>query len=312
MAYQYLEALLAPLPPTEFLSCFARGGAFEAHSGRIPPPLSSLPFLQSLNDLFSLWSRPVKAQYPKIADEISSLEVDTKEAKNLFENGFCLLFEDAHSGNHVLETWLEGLRRELGFSALTQSRCLLYATPQGKGTAVHFDQNANFVLQLSGTKKWWLAENESVQNPLSRHTLGQAVDPELESYLENALPHQMPAKCREITLKAGSVLYVPRGMWHATEAQTDAQTDALSLNFTYSAPSWLDLFGAALRSRLALSAEWRATAVLSKATVPEFRLEATAAFDTLLETLTQDLPNWSAADILEATESDAHFGEHSP
>jgi 50S ribosomal protein L16 3-hydroxylase len=300
MEISYLEALLAPLPPEEAFQRFARDESFEGRFGSSVAALSSLPFLQSPEALLALWPARVKAQYPKTADEVSSIEVDTSEAKNLFDNGFCLLFEDAHLVSKVLEDWLMGLRKELGLSALTQSRCLLYATPKGKGTAPHFDQNANFILQMSGTKKWWLADNESVVNPLSRHTIGQPVDAELETYLDSKLPAAMPEKRREITLTAGSLLFVPRGMWHTTEALADA----LSLNFTYSAPAWLDLLCAALRSRLALSAEWRATAVPSRHSEPKRRLKALSTFEGLLETLTQDLPHWNASDILQVTESE--------
>lgn len=305
MSFSYLEALLAPVPPADFLARFAQNGFHETRFGpHLASVLAPLPFLKSPDALFGLWPKTVKAQYPKVSDEVSSIEVTTEEAKNLFENGFCLLFEGAEEISETLNSWLVGLRKELGFSELTQSRCLLYATPKGKGTAPHFDQNANFVLQMTGTKTWWLAENESVRNPLSRHTLGQEIDPELATYLECEFPKQIPDNCREITLTAGSLLYVPRGIWHATEAQTDA----LSLNFTYSAPAWLDLLCAALRSRLALSPEWRETA----APVSPKAAEAASTFERLLEELIQDLPNWNALDILEATEGELLLNERSP
>jgi 50S ribosomal protein L16 3-hydroxylase len=78
-------------------------------------------------------------------------------------------------------------------------------------------------------------------------------------------------------------------MWHATHASTDA----LSLNFTFSPPTWIDLFTAALRSRLALSSSWRETAEpLSVAT-----------FEALVRELADDAGSWTAMDILAATES---------
>jgi 50S ribosomal protein L16 3-hydroxylase len=59
---------------------------------------------------------------------------------------------------------------------LTYVRNLVYATPAGKGNAPHFDQNFNFVLQLEGTKKWWLAKNKTINNPMTRHVIGQPTD----------------------------------------------------------------------------------------------------------------------------------------
>jgi 50S ribosomal protein L16 3-hydroxylase len=102
------------------------------------------------------------------------------------------------------------------------------------------------------------------------------------------MPFEMPEDALSFELKPGSMLFVPRGSWHSTEAEGDA----LALNFTFTAPTWLDLFAAALRSRLALSPEWRETADLNE-----------NKFNYLLSTLVEDLPNWKASDILSATES---------
>lgn len=250
--------------------------------------LTRLPFLESMSTLLKLWPHSVMAHLPKIADEADSIEVSTAVAEKLFNNGMGLLFENAHRISSELTSWLTAIRAELKLSKLTESRCLLYATPQGKGTATHFDQNVNLVLQVHGTKHWWLAENTSVENPLSRHTLGFPIDGELSNYLAAPMPSAMPANAKMITLKPGSLLFVPRGTWHRTEAVSDA----LSLNFTYSAPTWLDLLSAALRGRLAQSKEWRETALVGDS----------EKFDTLLAHLALDVPNWNASDILSVTE----------
>ena len=148
----------------------------------------------------------------------------------------------------------------------------------------------NFVLQLHGVKEWRLAPNEHVDRPMTRHTMGLPADPELESYLDAPLPDELPDDARTVVLRPGSLLFVPRGVWHATTATSDA----LSLNFTYSAPTWIDLLMAALRSRLALASEWRETAFPA----------AGERFDALLRELADDAPHWNAADILEATEGE--------
>ncbi|MCM0606341.1 MAG: hypothetical protein KA715_09645 [Xanthomonadaceae bacterium] len=103
-----------------------------------------------------------------------------------------LLFKDVQILSPLLQEQLEQIRQSLSFSALTVSRCLVYATPDGKGTAPHFDQNINFVLQVRGTKKWSLAENTHVTHPLTRHTMGQPTDPELSTYIDSPMPNMMP------------------------------------------------------------------------------------------------------------------------
>jgi 50S ribosomal protein L16 3-hydroxylase len=225
---------------------------------------------------------------PDVADEASSIAASPADARKLFACGMGLLFEDVDADSPALTDWLAAIRGDLGLSALTHSRCLVYATPGGKGTAPHFDQNINLVLQLHGAKKWWLAPNRHAERPLTRHTMGLPVDPELQTYARAPMPRRMPEDRQAIVLEPGSLLFVPRGVWHATEAASDA----LSLNFTYTAPTWLDLLTAALRGRLALSPAWRATATPM----------APGEFAALLRELADDVPRWDADDILAATE----------
>lgn len=201
-----------------------------------------------------------------------------------------LLFNEVQLHIPELVPWLAAIRADLDLSALTQQRSLVYATPAGIGTAAHFDQNVNFVLQVHGTKTWSLAPNDNVERPMTRHTIGLPVDPELQSYANLPMPAEMPEGRIEIVLEPGSLLFVPRGVWHATRATTDA----LALNFTFSAPTWIDLLTAALRGRLALSPEWRETAAPQSA----------ATFEALLRELASDAESWTAVDILAATEGE--------
>ncbi len=258
--------------------------------------LTDLPFLFSLEALLNSWPGVISAHLPDVRDELSSIDTTTKDAQKLFDNGMGLLFNEVQNISPLLSECLQKIRKELGLPAMTYGRCLIYATPDGKGTAPHFDQNINFVLQIHGTKKWKIAANDDVINPLTRHTMGQPIDPEMMSYLEGPLPQGMPKDAESFELTPGSLLFVPRGSWHSTEAEGNA----LALNFTFTAPTWLDLFTAALRSRLALSPEWRETA--DGVSDGDRRHEAQNKFDYLLSTLTQDLPHWKASEILEATD----------
>jgi 50S ribosomal protein L16 3-hydroxylase len=126
------------------------------------------------------------------------------------------------------------------------------------------------------------------------------MDPELTSYAAS-MPDSFPDNAAEITLKPGSVLFVPRGVWHKTHA---VQGDSLSLNFTFTAPTWIDILTAALRGRLAQSSEWRETA--DNVSDAENCHEALDKFDMLLAQLAHEMPRWRASDILQATEMD-HF-----
>ncbi len=296
-----LDGLLHPCTGEEFLRDNWPGVPYAVHGAKASVrELLELPFLASLDALLGAWPTPVQAHLPDAADESSSVDARPSDARKLFRNHMSLLFNDAQDLSPVLKSWLNAVGTDLGLPAMTHARCMVYATPDGRGTAAHFDQNVNFVLQLHGTKRWRLAANEHVQNPTQRHAIGQPLDAELASCLTAGLPDRMPAASIEIELNPGSVLFVPRGFWHSTEASGEA----LALNFTFNQPTWIDLLGAALRSRLALSPEWRELADGVSARSPERRALAASRFDQLLQELTYDLPNWRAEDILAATEGD--------
>lgn len=293
-----LAALVHPYSIGDFVASYEGQNPFVIHKGTDENirELLELPFLSSLDALLNSWPLPIQAHLPDVRDEVSSIDTTARDARKLFDNGMGLLFNEAQLISPVLTDWLSQLRIDLGLSALTFGRCMIYATPDGKGTAPHFDQNINFVLQIRGTKKWTMAPNESVVNPMTRFTMGTMVEPEMMSYQQAEMPVSMPDQSVTFELKPGSLLFVPRSCWHSTEADGDA----LALNFTFTAPAWADLFLAALRGRLILSPEWRATA--DGVSDPTQREAAARKFDALLATLVDDLPHWLGSEILEAIE----------
>ena len=295
-----LAALTYPHSNQDFMTKNWPESPFVVHSlKKTVSSLTELPFLQSLDALLNSWPSLVQAHLPDLSDEASAIDAAPGDARKLFANKMALLFNNADKISPTLNLWLNALREDLGLPAMTFGRCMIYATPDGKGTAPHFDQNINFVLQLRGTKKWWLAPNQHFENPTQRHTMGLPLDPELASYSRSPMPKRMPANSRKIVLKPGSLLFVPRGFWHSTEAEGEA----LALNFTFSQPTWIDLFTTALRTRLSLSSEWRELADGVSSKDAKQRKAAQMKFDALLLELTEDLPNWKASDILATTES---------
>lgn len=297
-----LASLIDPQPTADFFEEAWPFEPFVVHDLKESvAELTSLPFLQSLDAMLGSWPHSVQAHLPDVNDESSAVDVTPADARKLFANRMGLLFNRVQRTSPVLQNWLKALGKDLGLPTSTYARCIVYATPDGKGTAAHFDQNINFVLQIHGTKKWTIAPNTSVHNPTERHTLGQPIAPEILSYAHAEMPEVMPgADRREFILKPGSLLFVPRGYWHSTEAEGEA----LALNFTFSQPTWVDVFLLALRSRLSLSPEWRELADGVTAADVDRRQAATVRLDLLLEELKEDLPHWRAEDILSATEGD--------
>ena len=292
-----IESILGRIKREDFLQSYLQNQPVISHQNLDNfSEFTELTFLKSIDSLFESWPSVVTAYLPGIADEGNSKAVSVNEARELFERGSGLCFDDANNFSPLLSEWPQAIRSDLGLSALTYSRSLIYAIKKGRGTAAHFDQNINFVIQISGTKKWWVAPNEHVDFPLTRHTIGIDIDPELSSYIKSPMPESILESATEYTLEPGSVLFVPRGTWHTTEALSDA----VSLNFTFSAPTWIDILTTALRGRLTQSSEWRETA--NFVSDEELSGQAIDKFEGLLLELTHDLPHWRAENILGATE----------
>ncbi|MCO4755721.1 MAG: cupin-like domain-containing protein [Bacteriovoracaceae bacterium] len=298
MENKSIAKLIGSMPLTQFFEHYRSNTPFHLSISEVLlDELKSSSLLGTLDQLFEQWPFDVGAYLEGVADEGNSARVSVDDAKDLFSQGRGLYFDDPNRISPLISEWLTAIHRDLGLSQLTYSRSLIYAIKQGQGTATHFDQNINFVLQLSGTKKWWIAPNTHIENPMTRHTLGLVMDPELSSYAHKGVPEKMPDDAVEYTLTPGSLLFVPRGAWH----ETQALSDAVSLNFTYSAPAWIDLLTSAIRGRFIQSEKWRETADFVNH--PEFYTEALEKFDDLIQELAYDAQHWKASHILGATEA---------
>jgi len=281
----------------EFIEHYLKKDPVVVHGLKCFEGLTNSPFLGPLEKLLEKWPIEVNAYLDGTADEINSHKVSPSEAIKLFtDEKKGLFFDDPNRFCPLIDQCLQGIFSDLGLSKLTYARSLIYAIPKDKGTSAHFDQNINFILQISGTKKWWISPNTHVQNPMVRHTIGHSTDPEMSSYVDRELPEKFPEGEIEYTLEPGSLLFLPKGAWHKTQALTDA----VSLNFTFTAPTWIDLFTAMLRGRLVQSPAWRETADFVND--PDLSLHASQKFDQLLSDLAKDAQKWNAEEIFHSTE----------
>jgi 50S ribosomal protein L16 3-hydroxylase len=295
-----LEQLFAPHPAERFLSGAWPAAPFSCHGSleRLTE-LVELPELFDQERLLQAYRDPVMAALPDKRDEHSVLRVDAAAAGDLYQSGLALIFDAAERSFPTLDRWLHQLRVELGLPPGCVARCILYASPPGAGNSPHFDANANFVVQLKGTKRWSLAPNTSVAFPTDRWAMNMGPpSPELASYLTEALPTGLPADAEVIDLQPGSVLFVPRGYWHAT----DAVGDTLALNFTYSQPTWADVVCAALRQQLLKSDQWRQLADGLGSRDPERSAACCAQLAAMLHQLPGELFELEARKIVESSE----------
>lgn len=161
-----------------------------------------------------------------------------RHARELLAAGYTIGIRHAH----LLDPALAELAAAFAHDFAAPIDIHAYITPANKqGFSWHYDAEEVFVLQLRGSKEWWLRKNTVNPWPLVE-TLPADMRYEREI---------MPAyRC---PLAAGDWLYIPGGYWHRTEAQ-DAESVSLSVGIL--APTAIDAFDF-VRQRLVESLRWR-------------------------------------------------------
>jgi hypothetical protein len=175
----------------------------------------------------------------------SVLPVDVSTATKALSIGATLYFIDL-----PLDLLKDNLATFLGTRAqnITAS---LFLTPANSGVSWHFDANENFTFQLTGAKRWTVGAAPAVDAAPDAYILGLDVPDTLAGLIDDIKPD--PADT--IDMVPGTLLYVPRGMLHRTEANESSW----SLNLSYGGVTWIDVVCDGLRERLAKSARWRGT-----------------------------------------------------
>ena len=164
----------------------------------------------------------------------------------------------------------ERLCREIQFALRERVQANAYHTPpSARGLPLHHDAHDVLVLQLAGTKTWWLGE-PVVELPVE----GQTHDPD--------------GAMLELTVHPGDALYLPRGWRHAATA---GATASLHLTIGLLTRTWLDVLAdtvPALRDRPA----WRRSA--QRSVLPD--AEHAALIEQLGATAARQLESVVAAD----------------
>lgn len=297
-----LSNLLTPVTPQEFFNSYwPHEPLFIPATTNKLAELFELPQLQNLEALVAARLLKVRACLPDFDDEYSSIHVEPKDALKAYRNNMTLVFDQMQTQNSVIASTLKNIRSDLGLvtggieNDLCKARSIAYATPAGCGTRLHFDANANFVIQIKGSKRWRLAANESVDSPTERFTTGSEEMPAaLEKQCHAPLIEELSDDCLEFVMQPGCVLFVPRGYWH----ETTTDEDSLSLNFTFSQPTWADVFTKSLQELLLRSPEWRELADGLEGADENRKEQAIARFDFLVKHLASELPHITGSQLL--------------
>lgn len=137
--------------------------------------------------------------------------VDSRQALRLFDRGATIVLNRVQLYHPPLSDFCKQLSLEL--SAPCQAN--VYLTPPGsKGFNLHYDTHDVFMAQVAGAKRWRVYDS-AIELPLA----SQGTSARLEATGDPVV---------EVELKAGDVLYIPRGWTHE-----GAATASTSLHITF-------------------------------------------------------------------------------
>jgi ribosomal protein L16 Arg81 hydroxylase len=254
--YVALRAILGDLPVERFLEESWPDRLVVAHG-----PLERLgeftrePSLRSLAALVAAAHRSVRAFYRARDGRARQMVVDPATALQLYEDLGCSLCVTAGELGAV-RPWVETLEAELGLPRASTT-FNVYASPPGSGLFMHYDATRKVVVQVAGEKRWRAAPNVHVTNPAASFSNEALEAPEWYDGLAGPWPLAMPEGAQEFTLAPGSVLFLPRGWWHDTEAGGAS----LSVSITPNPPDHAQVIVGALLERLRRDPAWRASVV---------------------------------------------------
>ncbi len=218
---------LVPLSPERFAAEHWGRAPLVTVAADLPKPLGDLFSEGAVDELVS--RRGLRAPFLRVAQDGRTLgdreftqaggvgaaiadQVSDDKLLRLFAGGATLVLQGLHRTWAPLIEFTQTLAAELGHPVQANA----YVTPsQNTGFSDHYDVHDVFVLQVAGEKQWRLRP-PVVEAPLRD-------DPWTDHRRQvEAAAAQTPAQ--ELTLRAGDVLYLPRGWLHSATAQGGVST----------------------------------------------------------------------------------------
>jgi hypothetical protein len=211
---------------------------------------------------------------------------------HLFRLGYTVYLYDIAASVRGLPVWLAALERDLGVP-VGSSKIGAFASPLGDGLPIHFDADDVISVQLSGSKTFEIAPVEGLRFPVGQQFgPGMLPDDELYPQATGGFPKPDGVPLERIRMEPGSVLYLPRGTWHTTRAESDS----FSISIGFRPAAALDYLLPQLRALLLQDPRWRRP-LYDIAGAPDDRGGALRRLDDLLRELPDAVARLTASDL---------------
>lgn len=247
-----LASLVSPTPVSRFLDHYWPERVFEAHGplSRLPPVFTSkqLSSFRALATGYRGW-----LGFGQGAKSSRMLSVQEVNPLHLYEIGLSVYLPDISEDVPEAASFLRALERDLGIDEGC-CRITVWASPRGDGAPTHFDSEDVFSVQLAGTKRFEVAPMKEYSYPLGgQFAPGSPPYDDMYPQIENGFPEVADSDFVAVDMKPGSVLFIPRGTWHRTQAEQDS----FAISIGVRPPALVESFLEQLRYMLLQHPEWR-------------------------------------------------------
>jgi ribosomal protein L16 Arg81 hydroxylase len=289
-----LKALLSPEAADRFLDQYWPHRPFvtQGDPARFPPVLR-VQELSGVQALSRCYRGSLRFTHGRHSDQM--VQIDRVDPAILFDMDLTLNFENIGPYVPGAPEFLRALESELGLNdgSLVMSA---FASPRQDGLGRHYDSQDVISVQLHGRKQFHYAPVREIAVPYGTQYIpgGRPYD-EMYAQAQNGFPDDKNVKFETVEMKPGSVLFLPRGTWHYTQAGEPS----LSLSITISPPTLLDCALEQLRWLLLQDSAWRQPLYGATASGPMYQaLRDQAA--RLIEQLPMQVSSLSPEDLIKA------------
>lgn len=175
----------------------------------------------TIEDMIAMKKAFVRASFWSKTGSQEQMTIDNGDAFKCFQAGMTVYFHELQSSR--TDAWLRSIEEDLGL--VTGSASLSgFASMRGPGLPFHWDENANFICQGWGCKRWRIVPNRAIKNPSIGHMIHHVPSDRLRVEAEGReIPKAFgPSDVTQtVTMQPGMVMFMPKGMWHDTETLAD-------------------------------------------------------------------------------------------
>ena len=173
--------------------------------------------------------------------------------KDMLNRGVTAFLSDVSPLLSNAKVFINDLEQELQIKS-GSTTLSAFISAAGSGAPTHYDANEVISIQLVGNKKFYISPLQQIRYPYSRqYHEGGLPFTTLYPQISQGYPSCVNQSFEQTDMQPGSVLFMPRGTWHFTEAEQDSMAMSIVLN----PPTQVDFFLSQLKITLLQSSAWR-------------------------------------------------------